>query len=114
MSETVFCCQRLYGQAWHNALCSRKMVVERNGKPYCKQHDPEAVAAKRTKWEQKAQAKQDASTARYESAKRLAAKLGYGRPDYDGVRAREYTGGIVLTAEEAQRLIEQRKEGGAP
>lgn len=29
------------------ATCERPATVERDGKPYCKLHDPEAVAARR-------------------------------------------------------------------
>ncbi len=33
--------------SFHKTKCSRKGVVERDGKLYCKQHDPLAIAAKR-------------------------------------------------------------------
>ena len=32
---------------FHHHQCSRTGIIERNGKLYCKQHDPEAVAQKR-------------------------------------------------------------------
>ena len=81
--------------------CSRAMKVLRDGKPYCNQHDPEKVAAKRAAWEAKYQAKEKALLQVRDAAEKLAAELGVGRPEYSN----GYTGGIVLSAEEAQRVI---------
>ena len=39
--------------AFHSHPCSIKAVVERDGKPYCKIHDPEYVKAKREISQQK-------------------------------------------------------------
>jgi hypothetical protein len=77
------------------------MKVMRNGKPYCGQHDPERVAAARAVADAKYQAKSAAQEQVRLSAVKLADQLGVGKPDYFGC----YTGGIVLTAKEAQRLI---------
>lgn len=84
-----------------NYGCSRTMKVMRDGKPYCNQHDPEKVAAKRAAWEAKYQAKERALLQVRDAAEKLATELGIGRPEYSG----GYTGGIVLSAEEAQRVI---------
>ncbi len=35
------CSVRVTVGSWYYADCSRKAVVERDGKPYCKIHDPE-------------------------------------------------------------------------
>lgn len=40
------CCENVF-DGWHHHPCSRKGVIERDGKWYCKQHDPEAVKARR-------------------------------------------------------------------
>lgn len=39
------CCESVYGD-WHSHRCSRKGIVLREGKKYCKQHDPELVKEK--------------------------------------------------------------------
>ena len=48
------CCKRVYRDR-RSHPCSRNGYVERDGKWYCKQHDPEAVNAKdqarRRKWD---------------------------------------------------------------
>lgn len=82
--------------------CSRTMKVTRDGKPYCNQHDPERVAAKRAAWEAKYQAKEKACLQVRDAAEKLVNELGVGRPEYS---TNGWTGSIVLSAEEAQRVI---------
>ena len=97
----VRCCRSISsGDPWHRSQCSRAMKVMRNGKPYCAQHDPEKVAAKDTARNARWEAEWAAQKQARKSAQALADALGAGSPDGD-------TGGIVLTAEEAQRLIAQ-------
>lgn len=84
--------------------------IERNGKPYRGQHDPEKVAVRRAKSEEVMREKNNASDQRCMVAKQLANKLGVGSPYYDYIVLHGYTGGIVLSAQEAQRLI-ARMEG---
>jgi hypothetical protein len=47
----TMCCGRVKAgtAGWRTAYkaCSRIATVERNGKPYCGQHDPDAVASRR-------------------------------------------------------------------
>ena len=43
-----FCCATVFSDRFRSK-CSRRAKVERNGRFYCGQHDPEAVAAKRKK-----------------------------------------------------------------
>lgn len=106
MTTIVYCCEPVYSaDMFSPSRCSRRMKVERNGKPYCGQHDPEKVFARRAKSEEAAQEKRDADTQRFRSASRLVDALGVGKPHYDFVVLRGYSGGIVLSAEEAQRLI---------
>lgn len=54
MSENgtaTMCCERVVSgsNGWRSTYknCSRAAVVERHGKPYCRQHDPDAAAARR-------------------------------------------------------------------
>lgn len=61
------CVENVYrsGGAFSGGRCQRRGVLERKGKLFCKQHDPEAVKARRDagrlawdrKWEQDAQAR---------------------------------------------------------
>jgi hypothetical protein len=61
------CCE----QIWHNEgnwggyhPCSRNATVERNGKHYCTQHDPEEVATRRKKLNTEYRTKMDAEIKR--------------------------------------------------
>ena len=56
------CSALLKTSGFHASHCYRDAKVERNGKPYCKMHDPERVEAKRKsqneKWEAEFKRKQ--------------------------------------------------------
>jgi hypothetical protein len=53
MSASQRCSHRVYEAGWNNYhYCRRNGKVERDGKPYCNQHDPEKVEARRQKREQ--------------------------------------------------------------
>jgi hypothetical protein len=57
MSETQWCCERVYGaRAVFLSRCSRMGVVEHDGKWYCKQHSPAAKAERNRKWREKYEA----------------------------------------------------------
>lgn len=112
MAETEWCSQRVFGYrevAGHQ--CSRKGTVERHGKLWCKQHDPEAVAARKAERKAKWDAEAEAKDAAHRAARDLAQRLGAGKPDYSWYTG-TFTGGIVLTAEEAERLIERVESRG--
>lgn len=106
-TKTVYCCHRVYyAGEFTSSGCTRRMKVERNGRPYCGWHDPEKVKAKRAALEAKWQAKSDEQKAIRDAATILTDKLGVGRPEYSFLSGNgRYTGSIVLSAEEAQRLI---------
>ncbi len=54
IKETPQCCEMVYNRdIWHHHQCSKKSVVERNGKFYCKIHDPEHIKAKEKKREER-------------------------------------------------------------
>lgn len=50
---------------WHRLACSRSGVIERAGKWYCRQHDPEAKKARDDKRRAKFVAEEAARTARH-------------------------------------------------
>lgn len=57
-TRTACCaCVRNGVEGWRRASCSRSATVERDGKPYCGQHDPEAIEsrlkAERAAWDAK-------------------------------------------------------------
>ena len=64
------CSERVFsGALWDSRghSCPRNGTIERNGKWYCYQHDPEAVRLRREEWERKYKerwAKVDAAEAR--------------------------------------------------
>lgn len=73
------CCVRVTGSSvWHKYPCSRTAKVERNGKWYCGQHDPEAVKRRQEKSEQRWNEKQtEEAAARIKSAVWLLRSKGY-------------------------------------
>lgn len=72
------CQERVWDGKWHYYQCSKKSVVSRDGKSYCKIHDPEyikAMQAKRTAQWNAAQAQKETewalARARYTSTEGL-------------------------------------------
>lgn len=72
MSETM-CSETVWkrdGNWGRNVPCARKGVVERDGKHYCRQHDPEAIKARReatsAKWNAEWDAKKKQSQRQYD------------------------------------------------
>ena len=53
------------GDGWYRHYCSRKSVVERDRRGYCKQHDPVAVKARRDAVDQKWQKESAASVKKH-------------------------------------------------
>jgi len=74
-SKTVW-----YGSGFPSRQCSRTESVERNGKPWCKQHDPERVAVKRKerseafdrKWAEREQRQKEAAQQQAELERKAA------------------------------------------
>lgn len=50
------CSERVSTDSWHYKQCERDAVVERDGKAYCKQHDPEHIKELSAKREAKRKA----------------------------------------------------------
>lgn len=87
--------------------CNRRGRVERAGKPYCGQHDPEAVKARhearRKGWE--ARERQDEAV--QVEARRLARRLGIkGEAHFNALpRIGYYTRDLVISFKDAEKLI---------
>lgn len=61
------CSQAVYRGLWsHRSYCVRRGVVVRGGKKFCKQHDPEAVKAKKEERSRKWDAKWDAQAKQWD------------------------------------------------
>ncbi|KKN29282.1 hypothetical protein LCGC14_0845880 [marine sediment metagenome] len=54
----TLCSKRIWLDGWHKGQCSRIATVERDGKPYCTQHDPVRVQEREEKRQAKAKTKQ--------------------------------------------------------
>lgn len=106
------CSAIVYGPRVHSWQCCRAGVVTRDGKLYCKQHDPERVEAARLARSQRWREKQTADEARLASAEALCRQLGCGSPAWNSF-TREYTGGVTLTHDEATTLTRLVAETGA-
>ncbi|MFA4974910.1 MAG: hypothetical protein WC683_20090 [bacterium] len=64
MTDKPKCSERIFRDYTHYP-CQHPAVVERDGKWYCKIHDPEYVKAKREEWAAKLQAQFAADKERY-------------------------------------------------
>lgn len=93
-------CDALVG--W-GSQCQNKAKVTRGGKGYCGVHDPDLGAKKRADREAKWAARNHMNDMRLAEAKALAVRIGAGVPSYTN----GYTGGLVLTAEEARALADE-------
>ncbi len=107
-NETIRCSKMVYSPGRFRGIqCAHSMRVMRNDKPYCSKHDPEKVEAKRAARSAEWQARHDAQEQVRVSTLAIVAELGSGTPEYSIALSGKgrYTGGIILTANEAQRLI---------
>ena len=50
MTNKQQCATRIYGQRGGDYPCQKPAKIEREGKWYCKVHDPEYIKEKREKW----------------------------------------------------------------
>ena len=106
-----YCVAKVYygADAWGRNTCSRTGTVERNGRWYCTQHDPEKAAQRREAREARYRAQHAAVEAIRHEAQALAARLGAGTPHYANGR---YERALVLTFDEVERLIAARDADG--
>lgn len=105
-----WCQATVFGPRVHSWQCTRKPSVWRDGKGYCKQHDPKAVEARRVDRELKWKAKTSASDAVAAEGARLARrlKLKHAGCDYDR-RTYSYVRRLVVPFEELEKLIARMK-----
>lgn len=113
MAKSVPIEERCVAEVWrHEGLwsshsrCQRRGTVEREGKLYCRQHDPEAVKQRNAERVERYHSRYEADQQRLAEAKVRCGRLGCGKPHFSS-RTLEYDGGLVLTAEEADLLIER-------
>lgn len=105
------CCASVYNPngSWGNRSrqCTRRATVERDGKGYCKQHDPEAIKAKRDAVWADRQAQYAAARAERE---RTAACVNAcaGIPDPATLRAQRDA--LLAAAKAARKHIEELRE----
>ena len=97
------CSKRVYWDAWHSHPCANKGTVERDGKPYCGVHDPQKVAARQARRDASYLDAREEQDAKWKAADARARALGGGMAFHDGPLG--YTGGIVLSPEQADALI---------
>lgn len=100
--------ERCCGSAYHGRMgsfqCTRRGVVKRNGKPYCKQHDPVEKEKKRIAWDENFKAERIRDEQIWMEAERLAKLLGVnGRAEF-GQRYSEY---LVISFADAEKLIQR-------
>lgn len=109
--EKHSCSERVYsGARWDISghPCQRNGSVERDGKWWCKQHDPEAVKARREAKRAKSNAEREADEALRLRGQALALKLG-GQPAMN-FHTFKYTGGVTLSQEQAEALVARLEE----
>lgn len=102
------CSATVFGDRVQHWQCTRTGVVTRKGKWYCRQHDPEAVAARRRAAEDGYKARQREQDEIVATANEIASRLGCGYVLYEtrpkladsGFRRR-----LVITFEDAENLI---------
>lgn len=76
MSDKRACSATVFGPRVHSWQCSRTATVERDGKWYCRQHDPEAKKARREKSNASFAAKSRADDVIHGEASAIAGMLG--------------------------------------
>lgn len=68
------CCEKIpYAHGWHFRTCGAAAKTERDGKFYCKRHDPVAVQAKREARDIKWRNEYAAKMSKWDHEKRLTA-----------------------------------------
>lgn len=107
MSEH-YCSATIYGPRVQHWRCPRAGVVLRDGKWFCRQHDPSNVKARRIKAAAAREAEREADEAVRAEGAELCKQLGVGQPLWypgSGSRLGSYRRSIQLTFEEVRRLV---------
>ena len=106
MAEKLQCSAKVW-HGWHHYQCSRPVTASRNGTLWCKQHDPERVAAKETQQRKETEKLEQLLRQLHDRALKQCMKLGEGIPNGSSWDKKRATTGILLTFEQADRLIAQ-------
>jgi hypothetical protein len=94
---------------WGGHGCTRKASIERDGKWWCRLHDPEVMAKKSRERELAYENKQKTDREVQLEAGRLAAALGIdGEADYSSMHGC-YVRRLVISFEDAQKLLERMR-----
>lgn len=112
MNRDTRCSATVYSGSWlHASQCSRQGSVTRDGKLFCRQHDPQAKNEKEVAKRAKRQAIDNAEHALEADAKRLLSQLGVTGGvyrAYDVLRRRFVTRpDVVISFSEVKRLLER-------
>lgn len=114
MRDVAGCVKKLYVRGWLRP-CSRRGVVVRGEKAYCRQHDPERVRARREKQESKYEALRKEDEKNKRDMEAMAKTLGYGRPHFHHSFVARTTSGwsraLVIEEADVVRLCEELEEG---
>lgn len=111
MSDKPECSATVFGPRVHSWQCQRTGVIKRYGKWYCKQHDPEAVEARRQARDAEFDASRRASGVIYDEGRKLAKTLGVNGDVYYSTNGpfstHGYTRHLVLSFDDCRKLVEK-------
>lgn len=106
------CSATVFGERVHSWGCTRAGVIDRDGKWFCRQHDPEAVKARQTARSAKWKAEQDEQKAIMSEGVHLARSLGgVGDVHFHVSRLAGESGyrrALVIPFEDVERLTHMR------
>ncbi|MCK5610845.1 hypothetical protein KAR91_53725 [Candidatus Pacearchaeota archaeon] len=85
-NEPRCCAPTLSNSYTYTPTCSRRGVVEREGKHYCKQHDPEAIKERRRIRYEKWEKKKENQNKRWELSRLLEKKRDVAELLYDNLK----------------------------
>lgn len=95
------CAGKVYGGSSHGI----RGVIERNGRWYCKIHDPEAVAARRKAWITKHASRRHIEESIKAEGNKLAVRLGTGATHYQGGIWGGWQSALVIPFKDVETII---------
>lgn len=107
----VGCSATVFGPRVHSWPCGRRGVINRAGKWYCRQHDPEATKARREKSNAAFDARNRTGEDHCEEGRRIAAALGVEAHTHYHRSKRfldcGFTRSLVIDFDECLKLVEK-------
>ena len=118
------CQKRVFGgtHSWGGSRCERRAKIVRGGKGYCKQHDPEAVKAKRDQRDKEWQERHDHERAQREAEsarKRLVRQRSreaiealseiWDKPPHDNMQWTRWAGELLAHIE-SERILDDLED----